>query len=117
MMVVKLDIKADPVPLREDDGGAIRVGPTRVTLEVVLSRYKQGDTPEQIVEAFDTLQLADVYSVIGYYLRHQDEVDSYLAWIDQVEEAVIRRIESQPGYPEWRARVLARRAALVERSG
>jgi uncharacterized protein (DUF433 family) len=110
---MKLKIRTDPIPLREDRGGAIRVGPTRVTLEVVLARYRQGDTPEQIVEAFDTLKLADVYSVIGYYLRHQDEIDAYLAWVEEEAEALREKIEAQPGYQEWRERLLARQAGLL----
>lgn len=35
--------------------------------------------PEQIVNDFDTLTLADVYAAISYYLQHRQEVDSYLA--------------------------------------
>ena len=111
---MKLEIRTDPPPLREDLGGAIRVGPTRVTLETVLHAYKSGETPEEIVESFDTLSLADVYSVIGYYLRHQAEVDAYLAWVEDEEEAVFQRIASQPGYRELRERLLARRAALSD---
>ncbi len=114
---MKLEIRTDPPPLREDSGGAIRVGPTRVTLESVLTLYKRGESPEEIIEAFDTLRLADVYSVIGYYLRHQEEVDAYLQWSDAEAEAIRRKIESQPGYREFRERLLARRAAMLERPG
>jgi uncharacterized protein (DUF433 family) len=114
---MKLEIRTDPPPLREDLGGAIRVGPTRVRLESVLTLYKRGESPEEIVQAFDTLTLADVYSTIGYYLRHQDEVDAYLAWVEDEEEAIFRRIASQPGYRELRERLLARRAAMHEQRG
>ena len=114
---MKLEIRTDPPPLREDAGGAIRVGPTRVTLETVLHAYKSGESPEEIVDAFDTLLLADVYSVIGYYLRHQEEMDAYLRWSEAEAEAIRRKIESQPGYREFRERLLARRAAMHERPG
>lgn len=114
---MKLDIRTDPPPLREDLGGAIRVGPTRVTLETVIYAYKSGESPEQIVEDFDTLQLADVYSVIGYYLRHQSEVDAFLREAEAEAEAIRRKIESQPGYQEFRERLLARRAVTHERPG
>jgi uncharacterized protein (DUF433 family) len=113
---MKLEIRKDPPPLREDPGGAIRVGRTRVTLPLVLERYKRGETPEQIVEAFETLALADVYSVVGYYLRHRDEVDAYLAWADEEAAALRRRIEADPKHREFRARLLARRAAMHEQA-
>lgn len=112
---MKLEIRTDPPPLREDLGGVIRVGPTRVTLESVLTLHKRGESPEEIVEAFDTLTLADVYSVIGYYLRHQTEVDAYLQWAEAEAEAIRRKIESEPRYREFRQRLLARRAAMYER--
>ena len=34
---MKLEIRTDPPPLREDSGGVIRVGPTRVTPEMASS--------------------------------------------------------------------------------
>ena len=40
--------------------------------------YKDGDTPETIVENFDTLKLADVYAVISLYLNRTAEVETYL---------------------------------------
>ncbi len=91
---MKLEIRTDPPPLREDLGGVIRVGPTRVTLEAVVNAYKRGESPEEIVEAFDTLQLAVVYSVIGYYLRHKTGVDAYVQWAEAEAEAIRRKIES-----------------------
>ena len=109
-----LMIRDDPVPLRIDDGGAVRVGATRVTLETVLHGYRRGASPEEIAESFDTLKLADVYSVIGYYLRHQSEVDAYLQRVEEAANLLRQRIESQPGYQERRERLLARRAALSE---
>jgi len=111
---MKLEIKTDAPPLREDLGGAVRVGPTRVTLESVLALYERGESPEEIVEAFDTLPLADVYSVIGCYLRHQAEVDTYLRQIDERWDEIRRKNEADPAYREWRERLLARRAAMRE---
>src|SRR5438067_4899031 len=73
-----LTIHQDPPPIRIGSDGAVRVGPTRVTLIVVINAHLLGKTPEQIVESFDTLTLADVYSTIGYYYRHKDEVEAFL---------------------------------------
>jgi uncharacterized protein (DUF433 family) len=65
-------------PLRMDEGGALRVGASRISLDLVVEQYENGMTPEDMVRAYDTLALADVYGVIAYYLRHRDEVRAYL---------------------------------------
>jgi uncharacterized protein (DUF433 family) len=84
-------IVADPVPVRDDGRGTIRVGSTRITLDLVVSEYKQGSTPEEMVQSYDVLDLADVYAAIAYYLRHQRELDDYLNRRDQ-EAARIRQV-------------------------
>jgi uncharacterized protein (DUF433 family) len=68
----------DPPPLRVDTGGVIRIGTSRISLDLVMEQYQNGMTPEELVRAYDTLRLADVYSAIGYYFRHREESDSYL---------------------------------------
>ena len=52
-------------PLRKDEGGVIRVGKTRVSIDVVVEQYENGMTPEDLVRAYDTLALADAYGAIG----------------------------------------------------
>ena len=51
------------VPLWEDPPGVFRVGNSRVLLELVLSAFKRGETPESIVRSYRTLNLADVYAL------------------------------------------------------
>jgi len=96
----------DPVPLRDDGGGGLRVGKTRVSLDTVIEEYDQGAGPESIVSAYPTLELADVYAVIAYYLRHQGEVREYLRKRD--EEAAELRREIEAHSAGLRARLLAR---------
>lgn len=67
------------VPLREDEAGAIRIGDSRLLLEVIIQRYNAGDSPEALAEAFDSITLEEIYLVIAYYLGHRDEVDRYVA--------------------------------------
>ena len=107
-----LTITAEEVPLETDEHGTVRVGGTRVTLEVVVARFEQGDRPEEIVDGFPTLQLADVYTVLGYYLRHRAEVEEYLRSQECAAEEVWQRIEMDPRQREFRERLLARREAL-----
>lgn len=47
-------------------------------LDTVVAAFEQGATPEEIGLRYDTLDLADVYAAIAYYLRHRDEVGAYL---------------------------------------
>jgi uncharacterized protein (DUF433 family) len=62
----------DTIPLTLDLQGAYRVGSTRVTLDLVVRAFNCGATAEQIVHKYDTLQLPDVYQMIGYYLKHAE---------------------------------------------
>jgi uncharacterized protein (DUF433 family) len=100
------------IPLREDEQGAIRIGNTRVLLDVVIHEFRNGATAEGIVESYDALALADVYAVISYYLQHADAVDAYLHRREQEAKAVREMIEdSQPPRPNLRAALMARAKA------
>jgi uncharacterized protein (DUF433 family) len=107
---MSLTITAHPVPLSTTIDGAVVVGQTRVTLETVITLFKQGATAEGVAEQFSSLDLADVYAVIGYYLRHQPEVEAYLLQQAQRSEEV--RQENERRFPSvgLRDRLLARRS-------
>jgi len=107
---VTLQIFDDPAPIRIDEGGAVRVGPTRVTLETVMSYFKRGYKPEKIQKSFPTLHLADIYATIGYYLRHKEDVEEYLRQSEIEAEEIRRKIEAYQNSDEFRARQVSRRA-------
>ncbi len=75
---MKLAITPETAPLKLNEDGVILVGKTRVTLDTVVAAFLENFTPEEIIEQYPSLQLADVYWVIGYYLHHKTEVDVYL---------------------------------------
>src|SRR5437016_10031642 len=50
-----LPFDADRPPLRVDEGGAVRVGNSRISLDLVVEQYENGMTPEDMVRAYDTL--------------------------------------------------------------
>jgi uncharacterized protein (DUF433 family) len=103
-------VQAEAPPLREDATGALRVGASRVLLEIVILSFQDGATPETIVQRYPTLALADVYGVIYYYLRHRAEVDEYLSRRQQQADTVWKRIETQQGdLADIRARLEAHR--------
>src|SRR5947209_10455269 len=108
---MNMPLQAVEVPLFEDGQGGLRVTGTCVLLERIVHAFEDGATPEGIVQSYDTLQLADVYAVLTWYLGHKAEVERYLR--DRAEEAtaIRRTIEAkQPDRAELRARLMARRA-------
>lgn len=106
-----LTIEPQPIPLREDESGTIRIGESRVLLETVICAFDDGASPEAIVEGYDTLTLSDVYAVLAYYLRNPDQVKDYLRKREAECEDLRRQIEAaQPPRPGMRATLLARRA-------
>jgi uncharacterized protein (DUF433 family) len=97
-------------PLREDASGAVRVGDSRVLLELVLHAFQDGATPESIVQRYPTLSLPDVYAAITYYLRHPGEIEAYLFAREEKAQEVQEHIESRQGnLSEIRARLLVQR--------
>jgi uncharacterized protein (DUF433 family) len=81
--------------LRTDEHGAILIGDTRITLDVIIAAIQNGDSPEQIIEGFPSLQLGDIYAVIAYYIDNRDEVDAYLRRRDEEAERIHREIEAK----------------------
>jgi uncharacterized protein (DUF433 family) len=100
-------------PLRLDEGETVRIGQSRITLDLVVQQYENGMTPEEIVRAYDTLLLADVYGAIAYYLRHRDTVATYLQRREQEAKALQAMIETE-GPRITREELLARRGAMEE---
>ena len=47
------------VPLWEDPPGVLRVGKSRVLLELLIHAFQRGETPEGIVQSYTTLSLPD----------------------------------------------------------
>jgi uncharacterized protein (DUF433 family) len=111
--VATLQLRPVQTPLRLDDGGVVRVGTTRVTLDTLVGSYRQGSTAEEIVQQYPTLSLADVHAALAYYLTHRVEVDAYLRE-RETDAAELRRevgkISDQRGLRE---RLLARQSTSI----
>lgn len=99
----------ETVPLETDSNGVVRVGKTRVTLDTVVAAFCQGATAEEIAHQYPSLDLADVYQIIGYYLRRPTEVEQYLRERKAKAEAVRGQNEARFDPQGVRARLLARR--------
>lgn len=99
------------VPLEEDADGVMRVSKTRVTLDSLVAAFKDGATPEEIAQQYPSVPLADVYSIIGYYLRRSGNVETYLT--KRAEQAGQVRAENESRFSPLgvRERLLARKAS------
>ena len=106
-----LTILPELPPLRVDASGAVRVGQTRALFVLVVEAFKAGETPESIVEMYDTLALADVYGAVAYYLRHREEVEAYLEEYDRQAEEIRKKIEGRQGPQTGLREKLLRRLA------
>lgn len=105
-----LTIETEAVPLVTDIDDAIRVGKTRVTLDTVIIAFLDGATAEEITLQYPSLDLADVYSVIGYYLRRRTEIDAYLHSRQERSDQIRKQNESRFNPSGIRDRLLARRS-------
>jgi uncharacterized protein (DUF433 family) len=97
------------VPLSTDEAGVIRVAGTRVSLDSVIFAFIEGATPEEIAQDFPTLDLADIYSVISYYLQNRAEVEQYLEQRKVQREEIKRETESRFNPHGLRERLLTRK--------
>lgn len=104
-----LELADTPLPLTTDAAGVIRVGGTRVTLDTVISTFTRGATPEEIVQQYPALDLADVYATLGYYLRHRAAVETYLRQRQEQARRVRQQNEERFDPTGLRERLLARR--------
>ena len=111
---MSLAIEAPRVPLETSEDGMIRVAGTRVSLETVVTAFRQGATAEEIAQQYSSLELADVYEVIGFYLRRQREVDEYVRQSFTLSEDVQQSHEARFNPVGIRQRLLARRAPRTE---
>ncbi|MEX0643278.1 MAG: DUF433 domain-containing protein [Pirellulales bacterium] len=109
-LIEMLPLDAVHPPLRADQRGAVHVGNSRITLDLIVEQYDDGMSPEDMVRAYNTLELADVHTVIAYYLRHHDEVRAYLK--QREKEAADLRAKFEAKHPPIsRDELLARRSA------
>ncbi len=102
-------LAADAIPIRADADGVIRVGDTRVTLDTMVAAFSGGATAEEIAQRYPSLELADVYQVIGYYLHRTSEVEAHLEKRRAQAAAVRKQNEARFDPRGVRDRLMARR--------
>ncbi len=63
-------------------GGHIRIEGTRITVHRIATLYKQGQSPEEMVQTYPHLSLGQVYAALAYYHANRSEIESELAAAD-----------------------------------
>lgn len=97
-------------PYIEERNGGLCVAGTRVSLDSVVISFQEGDSPEQIVESFSTLKLAQVYGAIAYYLENEETINEYIAEGQRELERTVPPLSQQA--PELFARLETARRHL-----
>ena len=102
------------IPLNYDHSGTIRVKGSRVTLHTIIGCMQQGDTPDEIHEGFPTVTLAQINTIIDWYLNNQVEADEYLQEGEAEGERIRKEIQSQPEYAAFREKLRRCREQLIK---
>lgn len=100
----------DTIPITTDSDGIIRVSGTRVTLDTIVAAFQDGATPEEIARQYPSVPLGDIYQVVGYYLRHSEELDRYLEQRKQLSTAIRAENEQRWDPAGVKDRLVARQA-------
>lgn len=85
--------------IAEDD---IRLKGHRIGIDDVLKYYRQGYSPQEILQELPTLNLEKIYVTLAYYHHNQTKIDVYLLKLERQRER---------NYQEW----LASSSPLIER--
>lgn len=97
-----------PLPLRVDAEGTIRVAGSRLLIDMIIYGFRDGDSPERIARSFPTLQVADAYAIIAYYLQNKSELDAYILEREAAGERLRQEIEAHCPPHGLRERLLER---------
>jgi uncharacterized protein (DUF433 family) len=90
--------------IKQLENGAYRIADTRVSLDSVVYAFREGRTPEQIVDSFPFLTLEQVYGAIAFYLANKQTIDEYLCQ-GEIEFEKLRqewRVKNAPLYEKLR---------------
>lgn len=57
---------------------AYRIAGTRISLDSIVYAWRQGESPEGIIDSFSSLTLEQVHGALAFYLANQAMIDEYL---------------------------------------
>ena len=97
--------------VRRVEGGTLRVGNSRVSLDSVVYEFSRGENAIQIQESYPSLSQADIHAAIAYYLHNRAEVDDYI----KRREVLREELRAKYSTPGLREKLLARRGKPPEK--
>ncbi len=59
--------------------GRPRITEKRFSVEQIATLTKEGLSPEQILQEYNFLTLAEVHAALAYYYSNQEQIEQYLA--------------------------------------
>jgi len=75
-------------------GGSPHIAGHRVRVaDIVVWHEKRGFSPDQIVDSFPGITLADVHAALAYYFDHSTEIEA------EFQREIARVSEIKPRYP------------------
>jgi len=86
-----------------------------VTLETIVHRMQMGETAEEINDGFPTVSITQIKEILDWYFDNKADADEYLQQVEEEGKRLLQSIESQPGYKEWREKLLRRKAEFLRR--
>ncbi len=119
-LTTELDLSPLPVPLRwAEEGQVVRLHNSRISLDIIISRYKRGYTPELIADSYPWLELSDIYLIIAFYLRNKKTVHGYLCEREERADEISTRAfaDGLMSEEDWQAWCDSRPERLRRASG
>lgn len=80
-------------------GGRPRIAGTGVTVQRIVGWYGLGRSPEEIVDTFGHITIAQVYAALAYYHANRQIMDTQIA-ADQAEEERLMRERRETRHKE-----------------
>lgn len=108
-MSSKLNVKLPDFLHVQDD--EVRMVGHRLSIVDILAPYRDGYTPEMLAARYDTISLALIHYVIGFYHENQIPVDSYLNEYLAECDRLRQLAEASPEHQRLRERLLSMRRA------
>ena len=105
-MVTIIEPKEKPVT--KGEGGVLRVGNTRVSLDSLVYAFNEGAAAEEIVYRYPSINLMQAYAAITYYLQNKPQIDAYIKEREKEREVIKAEIETQFPTASIRERLLSR---------
>jgi uncharacterized protein (DUF433 family) len=84
--------------LTQDADGYIHLSGHRIGLDDVIYYFKEGYSPEKLLEQFPSLSLRLIEDVISFYLKNRESMDSYVA---ECRAEIERQRASSPRVLDW----------------